>query len=67
MGLYILYLEVSEVCERRESHYTGEYREVSRWIHRGKYMEDVTIIDTDWVVPIVRTESILDIDDLRIC
>lgn len=55
------------MCECRECRNTGEYREVYSRIHHGKYMDDVTIVDADRIVPIIRTESVLDIDDLRIC
>ena len=50
------------MSEGRQGHYTREDGEISIRIHSCEYMQYITIADTDWIVPIVRTESIFDVD-----
>lgn len=57
---------MSEVCERRESRDTREYGDVSIGIYFCENMQYIVIVDADWVVPIVWTESIFNIDDIGV-
>ena len=54
------------MCESPESWYAREDGDISIRIHRCEYMQYITIVYTDRVVPIVGTESIFDIDDIGI-
>lgn len=57
---------VSKMCECRESWDACEDGDISISIHCCEYMQYITIVDADRIVPIVRTEGILDIDDIGI-
>lgn len=52
--------------ECSESWYTREDGDISIGIHRCEYMQYITIVDADRIVPIVGAESIFDIDDMTI-
>jgi hypothetical protein len=65
-SLDIFELVMSEMCECREGRDAREYVDISISIHCCENMQYITIVYTDRVVPIVGTESILDIDDIAI-
>ena len=57
---------MSKVCECRECWNTREDGDVSIWIRYCEYMQYITIVDTDGIVPIIRAKSILNIDDIGV-
>lgn len=55
---------MSKSCERN---HTGEYSQVHRRIYFCENMQYIAIVYPYWIVPIIRTEGIFDIDDVGIC
>ena len=72
MGFLVLrcsdigYRVVAEMGQGRERRDTREDGDVSIWIRYCEYMQYITIVYADRIVPIVRAKSILDIDDVSV-